>query len=101
MVSLRKPQDINSETFPKLKSDPLFNRDYNLCIACGRCVRVCQHVKGVYALGGVINEGRLIIGSVNGPMLNEAECKFCGSCVEVCPTGALRDKIKPRLQGIF
>ncbi len=83
---------------PKITSDPLFNRDYNLCISCGRCVRVCQHVKGVYALGGVINEGRLIIGSVNGPKLYEAECKFCGSCVEVCPTGALQDKEKVRLK---
>ena len=83
---------------PKIKSDPLFNRDFNLCIACGRCVRVCQHVKGVYALGGVINDNNLIIGSVNGPMLNEAECKFCGSCVEVCPTGALQDKGKAKLK---
>jgi len=83
---------------PKINSDPLFNRDFNLCIACGRCVRVCQHVKGVYALGGVINNDKLIIGTVNGPMLNEAECKFCGSCVEVCPTGALQDKAKPRLK---
>jgi NADPH-dependent glutamate synthase beta subunit-like oxidoreductase len=82
----------------KITSDPLFNRDYNLCISCGRCVRVCQHVKGVYALGGVINAGRLIIGSVNGPKLYEAECKFCGSCVEVCPTGALQDKEKVRLK---
>jgi NADPH-dependent glutamate synthase beta subunit-like oxidoreductase len=83
---------------PKINSDPLFNRDFNLCIACGRCVRVCQHVKGVYALGGVINEERLKIGTVNRPMLNEAECKFCGSCVEVCPTGALQDKGKARLK---
>ncbi len=84
---------------PKINIDPLFNRDFNLCIACGRCVRVCQYVKGVYALGGVINNDRLIIGTVNGPMLNEAECKFCGSCVEVCPTGALLDKAKPKLKG--
>jgi len=83
---------------PKISDDPLFNRDFNLCIACGRCVRVCQHVKGVYALGGVINNNKLIIGTVNGPMLNEAECKFCGSCVEVCPTGALQDKDKPKLK---
>lgn len=83
---------------PKINSDPLFNRDFNLCIACGRCVRVCQYVKGVYALGGVINDNKLIIGTVNGPMLNEAECKFCGSCVEVCPTGALLDKAKPKLK---
>ena len=61
-------------------------------------MRVCQHVKGVYALGGVINNGKLIIGTVDGPMLNEAECKFCGSCIEVCPTGALKDKDKNRLK---
>jgi NADPH-dependent glutamate synthase beta subunit-like oxidoreductase len=83
---------------PKITNDPLFSRDYNLCISCGRCVRVCQYVKGVYALGNVINEGKLVIGTVNGPMLNEAECKFCGSCIEVCPTGALRDKEKIRLK---
>jgi formate dehydrogenase beta subunit len=83
---------------PKTDSDPLFKRDYNLCISCGRCVRVCQSVKGVYALGGVINEGKLVIGTVNGPKLYEAECKFCGSCVEVCPTGALQDKEKIRLK---
>ena len=83
---------------PKIDSDPLFKRDYNLCISCGRCVRVCQHVKGVYALGGVISEGKLVIGTVNGPKLYEAECKFCGSCVEVCPTGALQDKEKIRLK---
>ncbi|MGD8306370.1 MAG: FAD-dependent oxidoreductase [Ignavibacteria bacterium] len=83
---------------PKITSDPLFIRDFNLCISCGRCVRMCQHVKGVYALGGVINNNKLIIGTVNGPMLDEAECKFCGSCVEVCPTGALKDKDRARLK---
>ena len=83
---------------PRIKNDPFFNRDYNLCISCGRCVRVCQQVKGVYALGAVIKNGRLVIGTVNGPSLNEAECRFCGSCVEVCPTGALMDKRSPRIK---
>jgi NADPH-dependent glutamate synthase beta subunit-like oxidoreductase/Pyruvate/2-oxoacid:ferredoxin oxidoreductase delta subunit len=86
------------QNLPKIDSDPLFKRDYNLCVSCGRCVRVCQNVKGVYALGGVISEGKLVIGTVNGPKLYEAECKFCGSCVEVCPTGALQDKDKVRLK---
>ncbi|MBM2813447.1 MAG: sudA 1 [Ignavibacteria bacterium] len=83
---------------PIITDDPLFKRDYNLCISCGRCVRVCQQVKGVYALGAVIHDGKLTIGTVNGPMLDDAECKFCGSCVEVCPTGALMDKNGPRLK---
>ena len=86
------------QNLPKISDDPLFDRDYNLCISCGRCVRVCQHVKGVFALGAVINNEKLVIGTINGPMLNNAECKFCGSCVEVCPTGALKDKKKPRLK---
>jgi len=30
------------QNLPKISDDPLFNRDYNLCISCGRCVRVCQ-----------------------------------------------------------
>jgi NADPH-dependent glutamate synthase beta subunit-like oxidoreductase len=82
---------------PKIIEDPLFIRDYNLCVSCGRCVRVCQSVKGVYALGAVIKDGELVVGTVNGPMLNDAACKFCGSCVEVCPTGAIQDKTKPRV----
>ncbi|MBI5323816.1 MAG: FAD-dependent oxidoreductase [Ignavibacteriae bacterium] len=83
---------------PRIKEDPLFNRDYNLCIGCGRCVRVCQQVKGVYALGAVINDGKLVVGTVDGPLLDNAACRFCGSCVEVCPTGAIMDKASPRLK---
>ena len=83
---------------PKITEDPLFNRDFNLCIGCGRCVRVCQQVKGVYALGAVIQNGELKIGTVDGPLLDNAACKYCGSCVEVCPTGAIMDKVSPRLK---
>lgn len=86
---------------PKITDDPLFVRDYNFCIGCGRCVRVCQSVKGVYALGAVISnnqDGKLVVGTVNAPSLSAAECKFCGACVEVCPTGAIQDKKKPRLR---
>ncbi|MFC1493563.1 2Fe-2S iron-sulfur cluster-binding protein, partial [candidate division KSB1 bacterium] len=83
---------------PRVAGDPFFTRDYNLCIACGRCVRVCQAVKGVNAMGAVISNGKFTVGTVNGPLLDNAECKFCGSCVEVCPTGAIRDMAKPRLK---
>ncbi|TAL68146.1 MAG: 4Fe-4S dicluster domain-containing protein [Bacteroidetes bacterium] len=83
---------------PRITEDPLFNRDYNLCIGCGRCVRVCQQVKGVYALGAVINNGKLVVGTVDGSLLDNAACRFCGSCVEVCPTGAIMDKVSPRLK---
>ncbi len=77
---------------PVIKDDPLFDRDYNLCIGCLRCVRVCRDVRGVNAIGAVWKNGRSWVGTINGPGLKEAECRFCGACVEICPTGALTDK---------
>ena len=82
-----------SEGLPVLDNEPLFSRDFNLCIDCARCVRVCNQVRGVDALGIVHRGGRLIVGSV-APNLLDSACKFCGACVEVCPTGCLTDKVR-------
>lgn len=82
------PTDI-----PILDNHPLFIRDYNLCIGCLRCVRVCRDLREVEALGFVYDkEGRIQVGTL-GPTLEESGCKFCTACVEVCPTGALMDKL--------
>lgn len=79
---------------PVLKNEPLFSIDYNLCIACGRCVRACNDLRGVMALGTAKVEGETIVGHMAAGGLEESECRFCGACVEVCPTGALRDKVE-------
>ena len=79
------------EKLPLIENEPLFLRDYNLCIGCTRCVRACQDLRGVGALGFVYRNGEVLVGSV-GPTLMDSDCRFCGACVEVCPTGALRDK---------
>jgi formate dehydrogenase (NADP+) alpha subunit len=78
--------------FPVEKSDPFYDRDYNLCILCGRCVRVCNSVR----LNGTLafkQRGKL---TTIGPAFDrthlEAGCEFCGACVSVCPTGALSTK---------
>ncbi|MFH0983604.1 MAG: FAD-dependent oxidoreductase [Planctomycetota bacterium] len=76
---------------PALRDDPLLTRDFNLCIDCARCVRICNQVRGVGALGIVHQGGRLLVGSV-APSLLASACKFCGACVEVCPTGCLMDR---------
>ncbi|MHA2225015.1 MAG: FAD-dependent oxidoreductase [Candidatus Hodarchaeales archaeon] len=81
-----KPQGIRV-----LEDEPLFIRDYELCIGCTRCVRVCQDVRGVDALGFVFSNEETIVGSIEST-LEKSGCKFCGACVEVCPTGALSDK---------
>lgn len=74
-----------------IEDEPLFIRNYELCIGCTRCVRVCRDVCGIEALGFVYSNGETIVGSL-APSLKESGCKFCGACVEVCPTGALTDK---------
>lgn len=89
------PGDISKylpKNYPRTKDDPLFARDYNLCVGCLRCVRICQDVRGANILGAVWKDGRAWVGTLNGAGLREAECRFCGACVEVCPTGALLDK---------
>jgi predicted molibdopterin-dependent oxidoreductase YjgC len=72
--------------------DPFFDRDYNLCIYCGRCVRICQeHRKS--AVISLKKRGRLTtIGPAFARSHLEADCEFCGACVSVCPTGAMAEK---------
>jgi len=71
--------------------DPLIGFDPGLCIGCGRCVRVCQSMAGVGALGYVMDEGRLKVGT-KAPTHEQSGCRHCLLCVEVCPTGALTEK---------
>jgi formate dehydrogenase beta subunit len=81
-----RPQELYCE-----ENKPLFVRDYNLCIGCLRCVRVCSDIIGAKALGYAVGSQGIAVGTVKSS-IEESGCVFCGACVEVCPTGALRDK---------
>lgn len=72
--------------------NPFILRDYDLCISCYRCVRVCAEQEGDYAIS-VMNRGfhTQITTEFNGELRN-SQCTFCGQCVQTCPTGALADK---------
>ena len=72
--------------------NPMILRDYDHCISCYRCVRVCAEQEGDYAIS-VMNRGfhTQITTEFNGP-LKGSECTFCGQCVQTCPTGALADR---------
>jgi NADPH-dependent glutamate synthase beta subunit-like oxidoreductase len=77
---------------PVLKDEPLFMRDFNLCINCARCVRACKDLRDVGALGYIYKDGERVVGFAKAPSPMDSDCRFCGACVEVCPTGALLDK---------
>jgi formate dehydrogenase alpha subunit len=74
------------------KDDPFFDRNYNLCILCGRCVRMCHEVRGASAISFVHRGSEEVIGTVFDKPLLDSGCQFCGACVDVCPTGALTER---------
>jgi NADPH-dependent glutamate synthase beta subunit-like oxidoreductase len=71
--------------------EPLIRRDYNLCILCGRCVQMCADVRGIGVYSFVNRGFDTVVGTAFDKPLQESGCRFCGACVEVCPTGALMD----------
>lgn len=66
--------------------NPLIERDMNRCIHCGKCARICDEIVS-YGAYTFINRGiEAKMGTeFDGPL----NCEFCGSCVSVCPVGAL------------
>ena len=73
-------------------ANPLFVHDMFRCVKCGRCVRACRDMRGVKVLDYQKDaHGVTLIGS-GKDLLADADCRFCGACVEVCPTSAIRDK---------
>lgn len=77
---------------PIERSDPFLDRDLNLCILCGRCVRICKAHHGQSTIEFVGRGSQTHIGEAFGRSLTDAGCRFCGSCIDVCPTGSLSDR---------
>jgi NADH dehydrogenase/NADH:ubiquinone oxidoreductase subunit G len=80
-------------TYPVLDDNPMYIRDYSKCILCWRCVQVCaEDAQFTYAInfkGRGFDTG---IGTFFDKPMPETTCVFCGQCVGVCPTGALKPK---------
>ena len=88
-MDLESPLAYKYRDLPIETGDPFYDRDYNLCIVCGRCVRVCEEVRGDNAITFTERAGQALVGTSRGTSLLESGCEFCGACLDVCPVGAL------------
>jgi len=77
--------------FEVYDDNPFYVRDYSQCVMCWRCIQVCaDDVQYTFALtwGGRGMESHVAT-AFDQPM-PDTTCVFCGNCVGVCPTGALK-----------
>ena len=78
---------------PLLDDNPMYIRDYSKCILCWRCVQVCaDDAQYTYAINFGGRGFETTIATFFDKAMPETTCVFCGQCVGVCPTGALKPK---------
>ena len=91
-MSMETPLTYNYRNLQVETGDPFYDRDYNLCIVCARCVRVCEEIRGDDAVTMIERSGTVLVGTSHGSSLLESGCEFCGACIDVCPVGALVER---------
>lgn len=84
---------------PVYDDNPFYIRDYNQCVNCWRCVQVCgEDAQYAFALSFDGRGFETRIGTFMGDGMTDTTCVFCGQCVGVCPTGALKPKRQALLE---
>lgn len=78
--------------YPIEDSSSAVVRDPEKCILCGRCVRVCKQVQGIYNLSQHYRGSNTVVTPAYGSKMDESVCIQCGQCINVCPTAALYEK---------
>ena len=85
--------ESDRRTVPILDDNPMFIRDYDKCVLCWRCVQVCaEDAQYTFAINFTGRGYDTMIGTFFDKPLMETTCVFCGQCVGVCPSGALKAK---------
>ncbi len=78
------------------EANPFYVRNMDKCILCGRCVRACDEIAGFHAIDFVRRGFGGTIGAEYLRPVETSECTGCGTCVQLCPVGALVEKRLPR-----
>lgn len=88
-LKVKESEQVDAGIAPPLVSWPFFQLEFEKCIKCMQCVRICDEVqhREVYTID---ESGYPVLVSGTNDF-RDTECNNCGQCVSVCPTGALHD----------
>jgi formate dehydrogenase alpha subunit len=89
---------VELQRIPQMASiqevNPFLERDLSKCILCAKCIRACQELVVEGAIDYFQRGFTTIPATLSNMPLENSECTFCGTCVALCPTGALMEKEK-------
>ena len=77
---------------PFEEANPFIIRDLSKCILCGKCIRADHELVAVGAIDYNLRGFSSRPATVHEGGLETSNCTFCGTCVSMCPTGALSAK---------
>lgn len=77
---------------PLEQANPFIIRDLSKCILCGKCIRADHELVVVGAIDYNLRGFHLRPATAHERGLERSICTFCGTCVSMCPTGALSTK---------
>lgn len=78
---------------------PFISLNPNKCIDCGRCVRTCNEILKVSALGFVYRGFNSVVKPAMEKSLMDTNCISCGNCIDACPTGAISERLPFKVPG--
>jgi len=89
---------VELQRIPQMASieevNPFLERDLSKCILCAKCIRACQELVVEGAIDYFQRGFAAIPATLDNVPLEKSECTFCGTCVALCPTGALTEQEK-------
>jgi NADH dehydrogenase/NADH:ubiquinone oxidoreductase subunit G len=82
-------------TFDVYVDNPFYIRDYSQCVMCWRCIQVCaEDVQYTFALTWGKRGFHSHVATFFDEDMPDTTCVFCGNCVGLCPTGALKGLVE-------
>ena len=78
-----------TKAFPLDATHKYYLMEHNRCVLCERCIRACDELVANHTLGLRQRGSESMVHADSNIPLGESTCISCGTCTQVCPTGAL------------